>query len=542
VALVNGFGRFAFLSVESQRRLIRFRRLQAALSVVTLLVAFGMPVVWLLGSADAQAQAQPAVLLPSSQLPVLLIPPFVGLLAVLLSALPEARARRAWRAKRARASAPRKVQIRREVVDAWLRAADEVGRPAGRFSPRFAITVVPPVFAMTVVVVTTVTMCVSVLVSSTIGLKRSETMEWLLPHEQGTRGPLRWQLLDSVVSYSARLDRRTRTEAETARLLSLSLPVGDSLDQETDSAGNASDVLGSVYRTVAQRRPVADSILRVLARDTIDDLLVEWQRIAHAAPLAPSWYAATRLVNAPDAWHLPAVPHARLFRLAYRNAAAGGLFLAQGDWSRALLRARENVAVGQQLLRDPLLYRVGLKVVGDAREAIAAIGRASGNHPLSAEAERLGAALSQARDDDRRSTWDFLVLMADPNGLPGLHLLPDTTLAPYARWKLINAIVLGFCLDSREILFGIDPRRADGLAKAGQATTDLPGARALTELNRRALGQLSAGSFLGSSAASRFGQNTPGPVKLLGWLGLGGIRDRASVCTYSPFLLSPSAP
>jgi protein kinase-like protein len=542
VALVNGFGTFALLRVEEQRKLRQFRRLQAGISMVTLVAALGMPLVWLLGTAEPQAQAQPSVLFPSSQLPALLVPPLVGLLAVLLSALPEARARRAWRTKRARSSVPRKGNVRREIVDAWLGAADQVGRPANRVSPRFAIAFVPAALALAVLVVTAITMCVSVLVSSMIGVKRSETMEWLAADHQRIGGPLRWQLIDSVVSYSARMgDRRGDAEAAAVRLLSLPLSPGESVDPNTDSAGNASDLLGSLYRTVAQRRPVADSMMRALARDTLDGLLVEWRRIAHAAPLSSSWYAVTRLADAPDAWRLPSVPHARLFRLAYRNAAAGGLFLARGDWSTALLRARENVAVGQQLLRDPLLYRVGLNVLGDARQAIAAIGRVSGNRPLSAEAERLAAVLSKARDDDRHSTWDFLLLMADPNALPGLRLLSDTTLAPYARWKLINAIVLGYCLDSREILFGVDPRRRDGLAKATQAVTDLPGAGALAELNRRVLGQLSAGSTLASSVASRFGQGTPGPVKMLGWFGLGGIRDRATVCSYSPFLVSGSS-
>ena len=118
-------------------------------------------------------------------------------------------------------------------------------------------------------------------------------------------------------------------------------------------------------------------------------------------------------------------------------------------------------------------------------------------------------------------------LFADASSIGDLEVIADTSWPPIVRWDRVTNVVTGFCLNSREILFGVDPRRLELLSAAAARTTDIPRSAEWAALNRRWLQQ-----WIGtpSAALAATGVCVEGLMSALGWFRLGGLRDRLTAC------------
>lgn len=124
----------------------------------------------------------------------------------------------------------------------------------------------------------------------------------------------------------------------------------------------------------------------------------------------------------------------------------------------------------------------------EAAEAIDRIGRITGDVFLIAEAELL---LQVVRDLNplRLGVSGRLqsALSADPKDPEVLVLIGDTTIVPAARWRLIESVLPAFCLNPREVLFGIDPRRSEVLQRARSLVRDIERSDEWIDLNLKML-------------------------------------------------------
>jgi len=136
------------------------------------------------------------------------------------------------------------------------------------------------------------------------------------------------------------------------------------------------------------------------------------------------------------------------------------------------------------------------------------------------EVARLDSALRVSRQPPA-------ALFADPSSISDLQVISDTSWPPIVRWDRVTNVVTGFCLNSREILFGVDPRRLELLGAAAARTTDIPRSAEWIALNRRWLEQWISTP---SAALAATGVRVDGLMTVLGWFRLGGLRDRLTAC------------
>jgi hypothetical protein len=123
-----------------------------------------------------------------------------------------------------------------------------------------------------------------------------------------------------------------------------------------------------------------------------------------------------------------------------------------------------------------------------------------------------------------------MALAADPAGNGLLSYLRDSTLAPFTRTVGAEALVTGFCLNTREVLFGVDPGRRIALSKADSALSDLPRASELVRLMRNDLDLLITDPSAAVEAGG--GVRLPRRLRPFRWIGLGGVLDRLAFCGF----------
>ncbi len=129
------------------------------------------------------------------------------------------------------------------------------------------------------------------------------------------------------------------------------------------------------------------------------------------------------------------------------------------------------------------------------------------------------------------------VLMADPADPVGLSLVADTTIPPALRAELALDVPIGFCGNGRELLFGVDPRRRALLARAELLVRATPRVEDVVRLARRFLDQLidSTSSVVATLNGTRNELvELPVVLRVPGWIGLHGLRDRLTFCALPP--------
>jgi hypothetical protein len=187
---------------------------------------------------------------------------------------------------------------------------------------------------------------------------------------------------------------------------------------------------------------------------------------------------------------------------------------AARSWSEALRAAAAGGGASSASAPDVAVARALMRMASERTTPL-------GSGPLR-EVARLDSALRVSRRPPA-------ALFADPSSIGDLRVISDTSWPPIVRWDRVTNVVTGFCLNSREILFGVDPRRLELLGAAAERTTDIPRSGDWIELNRRWLQQ-----WIGapSAALAATGVRVDGLMTVLGWFRLGGLRDRLTACLH----------
>lgn len=540
IHLINGSGAFAFVERDRRDRFVRLRRLHVGLLIGSLLCALVLPVCWTLGWLGGWLEGA-ARLLPREEIAVVFLPSLLLLVGAGLVRLPERRTRRRpGRTRPLGTPAP-------ELVGAWLRHAGRPHQWSERRRPQGALLVVPASLVVlgSVIVLPALLLAlgVTLVTAGRTSALRGVTAEWVAAVTSDSLDRVDWMALDSLVGAAAatRAGPARRDSAAAQTFVAAALHWMPSRTNGADSITSVAwrwRTEGSVDTSAVfagwQFLPgsLPDTLRSKLAGDTAAIWLPVWRRLARSTYSAPLWTLGGPFVVSTESRTVPIFDYATVADAAYRNLAAAVLALERGASEAAVRRARETIAVGRHLLRDPVPHNslIGLAVVEAGRAALAEIGRVTANQHLLEETTTLALALRRYRAEYMMFSRAVReVVMADPRALDGLRYVRDTTLAPAVRWRLVQATVEGYCGNGREVLFGIHPVRRRAVAVAGDLATDLPGTENWVAFNRLLLETLiqSPDEALRTRPVDR-----PLYVELLGWIGLDDVRDRLQYCRW----------
>ena len=514
-ALVNGFGPFALIADATRKRLLRLRRLRAGSFVVATAVGMLGPVVWaVFGSGSVTSQ--PTQSLSGSEMTLLFGLPAMMVIVGLLLGIPEWRVRNPGRSPRGLLPLPWTLRpVRTELVERWL---SEQGRTPAAESPSPVVRVVP---FSSVAVGSIMTLALVATLALTLAVVRT-SLQW------SARAKI---VADAVLADSA---RSWASEIQLAR--AAGLVAGQSTRAQPRWAGSLADwlladrsdssppnaqALPTLWRTLPE--PLPRETYSALTEDTLASELRLWRRVAYSGPLPPLWMYADGFENvtAPDI-DLRLFNATDVLGLAARNEAGALLHIADGDKAAAVLRARENIAVGGHLLRDPIHGWLGPDVVSGGADILHEVGLLTGDRELLMEAERLGATIGND-GAMRRGPWFGAALMADPRNPVGIDIVADSARPDYVRWWTIAGVVPGFCGSAREILFGVSPERRAILDRAATLVEDTPRVSEWMAMNGRWLD-----AWVSHGPTTR--QQLPRWLVPLPWIGLGGVADRIAFC------------
>ncbi|MDQ3698876.1 MAG: protein kinase [Gemmatimonadota bacterium] len=544
-AVLNRTGIFALLDAAERARLLRFRRREQIWSAATLLLVAAGPALWLSGVTGGWSMQATAVVSGVETL-VIVAPALLGALGVLWCRREQARILARVRPRRSYFRRRELSPVRPELVSAWLASAGRGTPGPARFTPHVILALIPAGMAVVALAAAVILMLVTFVVRGRLAPTRSQAAAWIASLQIDSLRPLRWQELDSVLARSSRVPgARPDPDTEAVGLFLLRAGFSGPIDRVWDvgpavaTAEWAPDTtfVDSDLATTALAqlpRPLTRTDLDDLARDTSSRWLGVWRRMAYSAPLPPSWGYRQGLPGVASPLELPSRALSLAAQdLAERNRAAAVLALARGDKSTALLRARESIAAARQFMRSWVLLDLvsAIGIASRNAQLIADIGRVTGDQELIDEAEYLIETLRRARSESYLSLRAFLALMAQPENPVGLRYLSDTTLAVAVRMEMAGSIVTGYCMNAREVIFGLDPRRRATLTRAAVLLADAPRSGELIDLNRRWLDTLiaSPAAGLGSFTAA-----APAGLGPLAWFGLDNLHARLALCS-QPF-------
>jgi len=319
-----------------------------------------------------------------------------------------------------------------------------------------------------------------------------------------------------------------------------------------------------------------------IERDVRSPAYQAWRRFARAAPPPPAWYFAPEfgglrsIAVLGHSWRL-----ASLERLTATALDEIALAAEREDRTRALAAVGELLRAGLTLGREPVPGAVlaGYSAVYDGIRALRSLARRAGDPVLDARVNAVAGLLRQYSSSARPEFVAAfpqapILLMSDPasasaqQALAGMipasartvltggtrgnqetTLSPATPAEPVDRWQLISAVAPAFCISPREVLLGLDPQRSAALESALGQQKDLPRTDEWIRANLRWFEQLrddpgSAGlrtdrsmdwEMIGLGRVdepieSSTRPEIPWPLKPLGWVGLGKLRDRIAFC------------
>jgi hypothetical protein len=225
--------------------------------------------------------------------------------------------------------------------------------------------------------------------------------------------------------------------------------------------------------------------------------------------------------------------------MASRNESAAALALLRGDKADAILRARENIAANWYLAQA----RPGREGFDEGQYFLQTLGRITKDSALIRAFEKLDNVATVRRDSGGRYLFREFnqpvpadLLFANVEHPEGLDWIGDPGLSPQIRWPMMTGVFTGFCLNPREILFGIDPRRRALADSAAHRARDLGHPSILSE---------SALSRIDSAMTDPVGMakaewewemiNKNGLLRVPDWIGLRKARARLSLCMAMDF-------
>jgi hypothetical protein len=540
-ALLNGTGIFALVPPERRSRLLRLRRLQALLVALTLALGLLLPLLWTAGVIGGWA-GDGTRLLPLLEIGVVLAPMILCGAAALACAQPERlllrRSEPDWRQRWRR----RLVPVRSEVVDAWLHAFGGASRSRGRLAYRALVFGIPSLLAAALTIGLGAAAAAAFVADE---LRRSaDPSEWLASLASDSLRPMSWQNFDSLLTaVGARPQASAQPDTAAAQLLFArgwapgSLPAFVAVDSAALAA------LPSTLPTCRGGVRLSRDTTRfaAAAADTVTPWLEVWRRVARSAPIPNlaglrAGIPGVRAIWPPNEAHTIEYWGA-VGTLACLNTSAALLAQRRGDTAAALARLRENIAVGRHLLRSPWFIEtwLGRGVLDSVVPALRLIARQTRDERLARQADALREALARVSADGRALSRVWPALFANLEDTVGLHVMGDSTFVPWRRADgAYTGIVVGSCLNPREILFGVDSRRADLLRR---------GAARLADISR-------AGDVVAKTAAPRLDEWTANPAGMLLYMGLriplfsrifiqmglGNFAWRLALCSSVPWL------
>jgi hypothetical protein len=292
--------------------------------------------------------------------------------------------------------------------------------------------------------------------------------------------------------------------------------------RQTPTLPLASDRV-SLWRDLPGTLPA--QVRATLEAEPEDSTLLAFRSIAYGGERETFDALAQDLSAASDPYtDLPVLSQAELLQLALRNEDAALLAMADGDRATALRRAREDIGVGVKLWRDPINGWIGSDVMAIGARMLNEIGLIDGSRELILEAQRvehaIGAGTRGVGAARMRGLAALMVPLANP---PGLEVVRDQDRFAYQRWWALAGIAPAFCGNPREILFGVDRRRADLLQRAAEMVQDIPSSADWIGLNDRALLQW-------IHAPGRRNVTLSTYLVPLRWVGLSGLANRIAYC------------
>lgn len=243
--------------------------------------------------------------------------------------------------------------------------------------------------------------------------------------------------------------------------------------------------------TAASVIVAGDTPRRVARMDAASPFQVEGFRTAHLlrasidsliAPLGPTEPLDAQAVRgdrdgvlSTAAEPLPHRTAQRIWQLHDANERVADSALDAGDIATAMMRARENIAVARHYLDEPyatdvLVGRNLLKRGARLMQRVALVGDAPQTATAAKELERL-----VDRTFAGAPVYSRLHRYARDAASPQLLALAnDRSVYPAIRLASLGGIVLGACLNTREVLFGIDDDRRAAFDAAVAAVADIP--------------------------------------------------------------------
>ena len=539
-AVLNSAGSYALLDVDQRGRVVRGRRHQALVAVAIVVVTVLVPIEWLLDPLGAQSSSTDIV--TGWELIAFATPAFVGL--ILLAILS--------RRMRAIAGAPpagsgRRRLFRRELVDSWLRSS---GEEKTRVRLSGLLAVLGPSAAAGVLIVLGYLMMVvfSVVFVSTIavsngrraadGWRRSFGITSRRAFDRDSTRPMTFAELDTLSRRLGVAQRPGNPDVEAGHLLfsrpflteslppsaaSLALDMEGARSIQRRGPEPVANMPATLYSVLGDTNPPPRAAVEAIAAYAQSPWLDVWRRVAYSSDFPTLWQFRPNLPATNSLWDMPMPRNASTKDLAYRNSLAGYVSLAHGDIASAIARGRENVAVGRQFMHGATLldHLYGLVITGIGASELGIVGKATKNQALIDEARQHRAARIRLRREELPGLG-WLSMVADPGSREVIGLTKEINAPAYFASLLVNA-TSGYCLNPREILFGIDPARIALVHDIGRAW----GMPRAPELERLATNWL---SDVDSGRGTLPVQTSRRDLAPLTWLGLGRLRNRIEMC------------
>ena len=527
-ALLNGSGVYALFTADGRRRLLRSRRAYAVAMLSMIGVAMLVPLLWLGGML--QSGHDVAALVTDTELTLLALPLLVGV--VVLAVLD-----RSSRLPATRRNSTTRAPFQSDLVAAWLKDA---GRGAPAHSPRTRgalAALVPAVTGLVLVVIIYVTLVIFFVVFITtqrLATGRIVAEQLRTAMAADSTRPMPFSELDSIARRSGVATSGAQPDTDALRALiaesfvRASQPIPVAMNGDSIAAANLNRAAPLVALSAAAFAALGDTVapslavIEPIARAADTPWLEVWRRFAVSADYPLMWQFRAGMPGVKGLWGIPTLRPGSNLDFARRNAIVGLYALAKGDIATATRRGRENISAGRHLMHSTSLEddRRGNVIIGVGESQLAVIARTTHSVELREEVTRIHAARSRWRTPPSMPVG-LTAMSADPESREAVHYVRQLESSAHMA-GLFQSATTGFCANAREIFFGISPERA-GLLRAIALASGAPRA---AELEAVALASMAA---VNSGAADPVG-DAPAFLKPLGWIGMRGVRARASAC------------
>jgi hypothetical protein len=527
-SLLNGSGVFALYTSDGRRRLLRSRRAYAIAMLVMIGFAMLVPLLWLGGALHSGHDT--AALVTDTELTVIALPLLVGLVVLALLA------RRSRLPVTKRASAAR-APFQSELVAAWLK---EAGRGAPAHAPRargVLASLAPALTGLVLVAIVYATLVIFFVVLVTtqhLATGRIVAEQLRTAMAADSTRPMPFSELDSIARRSGVPSTGTLPDTDAARALvaesfiRANVAIPSAMDGDTAGAAAINRVAplvalpGTAIVALADTLAPSLATLEPIARAAETPWLDLWRRFAASPDYPLMWQYRTGMPGVKYLWSMQFMRPGNNLDLARRNAIVGEYALAKGDVATATRRARENISAGRHLMHSTNLEddHRGYIIMGVGESQLGVIARTTHDVALREEVTRIRAVRMRWRTPPSMPVG-LSAMSADPASREAVRYVQQLE-SPAHMAALLQMATGGFCANAREIFFGISPERA-GLVHAVAVASGDPRA---SELENLALAGMAA---VNSGTADPFGES-PGYLAPLGWMGMRGVRARASVC------------